>query len=56
VWSVRKKGREDRLPFWESGLEELLVFALKLPRPGEHAVARQQPSLDEAVPDPKRSL
>jgi len=47
VWVVRRRGREDRLPFWEAGLEEMLVLALKLPRPGDLAV---QPTLDDAVP------
>ena len=63
VWVVRRRGREDRLPFWEAGLEELLVLALKLPRPGETGPPAAQPTLDDAVPkalvdtdDKKKSL
>jgi len=54
VWSMRRRGREDRLPLFDNGLEELLVLALKLPRPREVATSPQaQPTLDEAVPGPR---
>jgi hypothetical protein len=35
VWSRRRARREDRLPLFDDGLEELLVRGLGLPRPGE---------------------
>jgi len=51
VWSLRRRGREDRLPLFDAGLEELLVLTLKLPHPNEietHVVPG--PTLDDAVP------
>lgn len=54
VWSLRRRGREDRLPLFDTGLEELLVFALKLPHPDEietHVVPG--PTLDDVVPTPQ---
>jgi hypothetical protein len=51
VWSLRRRGREDRLPLFDTGLEELLVLTLKLPHPNEietHVVPG--PTLDDAVP------
>ena len=53
VWLLRRKGREDRLPLFDSGLEELLVLALKLPKPDFTAAPPPQPSLDDIVPGPK---
>lgn len=35
VWYSRDGGREDRTVFFDSGLEELMVSALGLPRPSE---------------------
>lgn len=35
VWVVSIGGREDRLPLFDQGLEELLVRGLALPRPSE---------------------
>ncbi|MFT4623772.1 MAG: hypothetical protein ACI8PZ_002428 [Myxococcota bacterium] len=35
VWSIRRVRREDRLPLFDAGLEELLVRGLNLPRPGD---------------------
>jgi hypothetical protein len=55
VWSMRRRGREDRLPLFDNGLEELLVLGLKLPRPGEVAVTAQvQPTLEAAIPSPRK--
>lgn len=33
VWVARKRGREDRQPLFDTGLEQLLVRALGLPKP-----------------------
>lgn len=33
VWVRRKRSREDRMPLFDQGLEELLIRALGLPRP-----------------------
>ncbi len=53
VWVLRRRGREDRLPLFDQGLEELLVLGLKLPRPGDVAASvAPQPTLDDAVPAP----
>lgn len=61
VWLLRRKGREDRLPLFDAGLEELLVLALKLPKPGHAVAVAPQPTMDDLVPakktdDGKRSL
>lgn len=54
VWAMRRRGREDRLPLFDNGLEELMVMALKLPRPGESTpAALAGPTLDDAVPSSK---
>ncbi|MCB9687317.1 MAG: hypothetical protein H6738_14060 [Alphaproteobacteria bacterium] len=45
VYSRRRRGREDRLPLLDQGIEELLVGVLGLPRPGEGD-----------VPEPGRDL
>src|SRR5690606_9202927 len=51
VWVVRRRGREDRLPLFDMGLEELLVLGLKLPRPDDVAASMASKlSLDDAVP------
>jgi hypothetical protein len=34
VWSFLRRGREERLPLFDAGLEELMVMGLGLPRPG----------------------
>ena len=54
VWVLRRQGREDRLPLFDAGLEELLVLALGLPRPGEVAAsARPTATLEDAIPSPR---
>ncbi|HHO54143.1 MAG TPA: hypothetical protein ENK18_25550 [Deltaproteobacteria bacterium] len=35
VYSRRRRTREDRVPLFDQGLEELFVTALGMPRPGE---------------------
>ena len=35
VYLRKRRFREDRVPFFDQGIEELLVMALGLPRPGE---------------------
>ncbi|MEQ1504367.1 MAG: hypothetical protein ABMB14_19155 [Myxococcota bacterium] len=35
VYSRKRRHREDRVPLFDAGLEELLVRGLGLPRPGE---------------------
>ena len=35
VYSRRRRNRDDRVPFYDAGLEELLVRGLGLPKPGE---------------------
>ena len=45
VWVCKRRGREDRQPLFDKGLEELLVRGLGLPRPS-----------DEADPGGKKSL
>jgi hypothetical protein len=35
IWVASQGGREDRLPLFDQGLEELLVRGLDLPRPAE---------------------
>ena len=37
IWSRRRVKREDRLPLFDEGLEELLVRGLGLPRPGDES-------------------
>ncbi len=43
VYARRKKPRDDRLPLFDQGLEELLVRVLGLPRPGEEDVPPADP-------------
>lgn len=35
VYSRRRKHRDDRVPFFDAGLEELLVRGLGMPKPGD---------------------
>ena len=35
VWRRKKGHRDDRVPFFDQGLEELVVHALRFPRPDE---------------------
>lgn len=46
VWVASMGGREDRLPLFDQGLEELLVRGLALPRP-DHGV--DEPPADTAT-------
>lgn len=57
VWRFKRQGREDRMLFFDAGLEELCVHALGLPRPDDNAAsAPEDVSLDALVPDGKRIL
>ncbi len=52
VWVARRRTIEDRVPLFDKGLEDLLVRALGLPRPGdpmpgELPVARPAPTVEE---------
>ena len=61
VWAAQRTGGEDRLPLFDQGLEELMIEALALPRPGS-VDEGYPPTLDELVPevleddDAKRTL
>ena len=64
VWSFLRYGREERMLFWDDGLEELCVIALGLARPGENqaelaASPREPVDEDPESPTtdkPKRNL
>ncbi len=56
VWVARRRTIEDRVPLFDKGLEELLVRALGLPRPGDAApVSRPEPVVAEE-PKVKKKL
>jgi hypothetical protein len=52
VWVASMGGREDRLPLFDQGLEELLVRGLALPRPaqGMDDVPADTGTLEDAIP------
>ncbi len=42
VWQYRRGQHEDRLPLFDTGLEELLVRGLDLPRPSDEAPTEER--------------
>ena len=52
VWVARHGGREDRLPFFDTGLEQLMVRALGLPDPDHvpDVVPEETATLEDAIP------
>ena len=52
VWVASMAGREDRLPLFDQGLEELLVRGLALPRPavGVDDVPPDTATLEDVIP------
>jgi len=42
VYARKRRGKEDRVPLFDLGLEEILVRALGLPRPAEEADASEE--------------
>ena len=52
VWVARTSGREDRLPLFDAGLEELLVRGLGLPRPDDVPApeSADASTLEDAIP------
>ena len=52
VWARKRRmrPREDRELFWDAGLEELLVRALKLPRPSDEPAPQPEPEDDADGP------
>ncbi len=64
AWSFMRYGREERMLFWDDGLEELCVIALGLARPGEQTASSapidsgdtDDEKAGEGPAKPKRSL
>ncbi|MBT3218520.1 MAG: hypothetical protein HN348_05465 [Proteobacteria bacterium] len=55
VWQRKKGRRDDRLPLFDQGLEELVIHALRLPRP-DAALPNATPDDASEVAQAKRML
>lgn len=54
IWRWRRKGRDERQALFDDGLEELVVRALGLPRPGAAEEVAPATTLEDAVPSKGR--